>query len=127
MTASLLGASFEAMLIDDEMLSQVYRTLRGIEVTEETLGFEAIKEAVYGEGHFLGGQHTMDAMQRDYFWPSKLTDRQQPAVWEEQGSLDMWQRANTRVKEILEEHQLEYLSPEADAEIRRKYKILLDI
>ncbi|WP_022950999.1 trimethylamine methyltransferase family protein [Leucothrix mucor] len=127
MTASLLGASFEAMLIDDEMLSQVYRTLRGIEVTEETLGFEAIKEAVYGEGHFLGGQHTMDAMQRDYFWPSKLTDRQQPAVWEEQGSLDMWQRANVRVKEILEEHQPEYLSPEADVEIRRKYKILLDV
>jgi len=107
MMASLLGASFEAMLIDDEMLSQVYRTLRGIEVTEETLGFEAIKEAVYGEGHFLGGQHTMDAMQRDYFWPSKLTDRQQPSVWEEQGSLDMWQRANTRVKEILAEYQPE--------------------
>ncbi|WP_219988851.1 trimethylamine methyltransferase family protein [Leucothrix pacifica] len=126
MMASLLGASFEAMLIDDEMLSQVYRTLRGIEVTEETLGFEAIKEAVYGEGHFLGGQHTMDAMQRDYFWPSKLTDRQQPSVWEEQGSLDMWQRANTRVKEILAEHQPVYIRPETDAEIRRKYKILLE-
>jgi len=70
MMASLLGASFEAMLIDDEMLSQVYRVLRGVEVNEETLGIEAIKEAIYGEGHFLGSQHTMNAMQRDYFWPS---------------------------------------------------------
>ena len=125
MMASLLGASFEAMLIDDEMLSQVYRTLRGIEVNEETLGFEAIKEAIYGEGHFLGGQHTMDAMQRDYFWPSTLTDRQQPAAWEEGGKQDMWQRANIRVREILKDHQPNYLESSADKSIRNRYPILL--
>lgn len=126
MTASLLGASFEAMLIDDEMLSQVYRTIRGIEVNEETLGFEAIKKAVYGDGHFLGGQHTIDAMQRDYFWPSTLTDRQQPAVWEEDGAKDMWQRANTRVRQILNDHHPEYLSAEIDKKIRQRYEILLE-
>lgn len=126
MTASLLGASFEAMLIDDEMLSQVYRVLRGIEVNEETLGFAAIEEAIFGEGHFLGGQHTIDAMQRDYFWPSKLTDRQQPAVWEEEGASDMWQRANAQVREVLANHQPEYLSGEADRAIRDRYNILLD-
>ena len=125
MMASLLGASFEAMLIDDEMLSQVYRTLRGIEVNEETLGFEAIKEAIYGEGHFLGGQHTMDAMQRDYFWPSTPTDRQQPAAWEEGGKQDMWQRANIRVREILKDHQPNYLESSADKSIRNRYPILL--
>lgn len=125
MMASLLGASFEAMLIDDEMLSQVYRVLRGIEVNEETLGFSAIEEAVYGEGHFLGSQHTMAAMQRDYFWPSDLSDRQQPAVWEEQGATDMWQRANEKVRRILAEHHPDHLSLEADKKIRAQHKILL--
>ncbi len=125
MMASLLGASFEAMLIDDEMLSQVYRVLRGIEVNEETLGFEAIKESVYGDGHFLGAQHTIDAMQRDYFWPSALTDRQQPAVWQEGGSKDMWQRANVKVREILAQHNPVYLDDNADREIRERYNILL--
>ncbi len=124
MMASLLGASFEAMLIDDEMLSQVYRTIRGIEVNEETLGFEAIKEAVNGEGHFLGSQHTMNAMQRDYFWPSTLTDRQQPAAWEEGGKQDMWQRANTKVREILQSHQPDYIS-HVDEKIKNAYPILL--
>lgn len=33
----------------------------------KTPGFAAIEEAVYGEDHFLGSQHTMDAMQWDYF------------------------------------------------------------
>ncbi|MFK8081410.1 MAG: trimethylamine methyltransferase family protein [Granulosicoccus sp.] len=126
MTASLLGASFEAMLIDDEMLSQTYRILRGVEVNEDTLGFDAIKEAVYGEGHFLGGQHTINAMQRDYFWPSALSDRQQPAVWEEDGAKDMWQRANVKVRQILQNHHPAYLSDENDRKIRDYFKILLN-
>lgn len=126
MTASLLGASFEAMLIDDEMLSQVYRVLRGIEVNEETLGFAAIEEAVYGEGHFLGSQHTMAAMQRDYFWPTTLSDRQQPSAWEEGGSSDMFQRANVGVREILANHNPEYLASDAEQKIRRDYNIKLD-
>ena len=125
MTASLLGASFEAMLIDDEMLSQSYRILRGIEVTDETLGFDAIKDAVHGAGHFLGAQHTIDAMQRDYFWPSALSDRQAPAVWEEDGAKDMWQRANVKVKEILAEHNPTHLAPDIDSKIRQDYNILL--
>ena len=54
MMASLLGASFEAFVIDDEMLSHVYRLVRGIEVCEETIGFEAIREAVFGDGQFSG-------------------------------------------------------------------------
>ena len=127
MMASLLGASFEAMVIDDEMLSQVYRVLRGIEVNEETLGFAAIEEAVYGEGHFLGGQHTIEAMQRDYFWPSKLTDRAPPAVWEEEGAQDMWQRSNGRVREILQQPAPDYVSAGVDANIRDRYRILLQL
>ena len=54
MMASLLGASFEAFLLDDEMLSHVYRMIRGVEVSEETLGFEAMKNVITGDGHFIG-------------------------------------------------------------------------
>lgn len=126
MTASLLGASFEAFLVDDEMLSHVYRTLRGIEVNEDTLGFEAIREAVLGEGHFLGGDQTLAAMQRDYFYPSTLSDRTPPRTWEEQGASQMWQRANTRAKDILAHHQPNYLAPAADEKIRRAFNIYLD-
>lgn len=127
MMASLLGASFEAFVIDDEMLSQVNRVLRGIEVTEETLGFEAIKESIYGDGHFLGTEHTMESMQRDYYWPSKLTDREQPSTWQEQGATDMWQRANKKVKKILDTYKPDYLDPIVDKRIRDTFTIHLDI
>lgn len=123
MTASLLGASFEAFVLDDEMHSNTYRALRGIEVTEENLGFDAICDAVLGEGHFLGGQHTYAAMERDYFYPS-LADRDPPRSWAEKGAQDAWTRARSRVRDILRDHQPVYLSAAQDAEIRALFNIL---
>ncbi len=124
MMASLLGASFEAFVADDEMLSHVYRAIRGIEVTEETLGFEAIREAVIGEGHFLGSAHTMQAMQRDYYYP-KLADRSSPAVWAEAGAHDHGKRVRDKARKILDTYYPLYLAPGTDATLRARYKILL--
>lgn len=123
MTASLLGASFEGFVLDDEMHSNTYRALRGIEVTDENLGFDAICEAVLGEGHFLGGQHTYAAMERDYFYPS-LADRDEPRTWAENGALDAWSRARQKAQDILRDHRPVYLTPDQDRQIREKFNIL---
>lgn len=123
MTASLLGVSFEAFVLDDEMHANTNRALRGIEVTQDNLGFDAICQAVLGEGHFLGGQHTYAAMERDYFFPS-LADRADPGVWRENGAQDAWARAKSRVTEILATHQPNYLSPEQEKDIRSRFNIL---
>lgn len=125
MMASLLGASFEAFILDDEMHSLIYRTLRGIEVDEETLGFDAIREAVLGPGHFLGGEHTIAAMERDYFYP-KLADRDAPVTWAEKGQPEAWGRARIAARRILATHHPQYLTPEAEARIRGEFNILLD-
>jgi trimethylamine--corrinoid protein Co-methyltransferase len=45
MTAALLGASFQGFVLDNDMLGNIYRMLRGVEVTEENLGFEVIVDA----------------------------------------------------------------------------------
>ncbi len=118
------GLSFEAFLIDDEMLSHVYRIIRGVEVTEETLGYQAIKHTVYGDGHFLGNMHTMEAMERDHFYP-KLSDRIDPRSWEMEGKTDMWSRANTKARVILKDHQPAYLSHAAERKLKSEYKLFL--
>ena len=123
MTAALLGASFEAFVLDDEMHAMTYRALRGVEVTEENLGFDAICDAVLGEGHFLGGQHTYAAMERDYFYP-KLADRDEPRTWKDNGALDAWSRAKVKAREILATHHPDYLSADQDRAIRDRFKIL---
>ncbi len=123
MTAALLGASFEAFILDDEMHAMTYRALRGVEVTEENLGFDAICDAVLGDGHFLGGQHTYAAMERDYFYP-QLADREEPRTWAQNGAQDAWTRANVKAREILDTHRPDYLSIAQDRAIRERFKIL---
>ncbi len=123
MTSALLGASFEAFILDDEMHAMTYRALRGIEVTEDNLGFEAICNSVLGDGHFLGSPATYAAMERDYHYP-KLADRAQPKVWEDEGAQDAWQRANAAARAILADHHPNYLTAEQDAKIKGMFTIL---
>jgi trimethylamine--corrinoid protein Co-methyltransferase len=123
MTASLLGASFEAFILDDEMHAMTYRVLRGIEVTEDNLGFDAICASILGDGHFLGSDHTYQAMERDYHYPN-LADREQPRTWAEAGAKDAWSRAKAKSRTILHEHHPAYLSAAQDKRIKDMFKIL---
>lgn len=124
MMASLLGVSFEAMILDNEMLALNQRAIRGIEVNDETLGFEAIRQAVYGDGHFLGGDQTMGAMLRDYYYPS-LANRDNPTMWQESGCQDAWQAARHHYAQLKAMPRESYLAREADEAIRRRHQIHL--
>ncbi|KAB7613340.1 trimethylamine methyltransferase [Amylibacter sp. SFDW26] len=124
MTASLLGASFEAFLLDNDMHSAIYRTLRGIEVNDETLSFEAIEDAVLGEGHFLGSADTLAAMERDYYYP-EFADRDPPITWRENGRPDAWERAREEAKRVLVEYHPEYLTTDIERKVRDNFNILL--
>ena len=120
MMAALLGASFEAFVLDNEMLGHVNRTLRGVEVNDETLGLDAIRSAVMGEGHFLGEPQTMAAMERDYYYPN-FADREAPITWTEKGEIDIRDKARAHAKKVLAEHHPDYLG-DADAKIRDRFK-----
>lgn len=120
MTASLLGASFEAFLLDAEMHAQIMRMLRGVEVTGDTLDLAAIAEAVLGEGHFLGGAQTIAAMERDYLYPA-LADRATPTAWAEDGAQDAWGRARAEVRRRLAEPGPDYLDRSQTAQMRARF------
>ena len=122
MTAALLGASFEAFVLDDEMHAATYRILRGIEVSEDTLDYNGICAAILGEGHFLGGPATIAAMERDYVYPV-LADRDTPRTWEEGGALTAWDRASAKVDAILAAPPAEYIDSQTDAAIRATFDI----
>ncbi len=124
MMASLMGASFEAFVVDNEMLALAQRVIRGIEVSDEALGFETIREVVAGSGHFLGEPHTIESMERDYYYPS-VADREAIAAWEEAGATDIWTRARERARAILGSHYPATIEPAADTEIRARFTIHL--
>ena len=124
MLASLLGCSMEAMVIDDEMISNIRRCMRGIEVTEDALSVEVIGQIARGPGHFLGHQQTLDLMKSEYLYP-QIADRRTPDAWQEAGGQDMWARANCRVQEVLTRHFPSHLSSQADVRIRQRFPIRL--
>ena len=124
MMGSILASSAEAFVLDNEMLSHAYRMIRGIEVNDETLGFDAVHQAVFGEGHFLGGAHTMAAMERDYYYPA-LADRDSPAIWNEKGAPDIRQAARATAHAILAENRPNYIPSDTDRQLRDRFDILL--
>jgi len=124
MVGSLMGFSLEAMVIDNDMLGTVLRTVRGIEVSEETLSLGVIAEAVRGEGHFLRSEQTVSLMRSEYEYPA-LADRSPHGMWENLGSKDIREQAAERVRAILSTHYPEYIDPATDAKIRERYPILL--
>jgi trimethylamine--corrinoid protein Co-methyltransferase len=122
---SLLTVAYEQYVIDDDINGAIMRTVRGIEVTEETLSVEVIDRVCRGdEGHFLSTPQTVKLMQTEYYYPH-TGDRQVREHWEADGSQDMWARACRKAKQILETHQPQPIPPEVDAAIRERFEILL--
>jgi trimethylamine--corrinoid protein Co-methyltransferase len=121
---SLIGQSFEGMIIDNDMIGNIQRVLRGIEVTDETLSYELIGETVSGIGHYLGSQQTLELMRSEYLYP-ELADRLAPGAWEEQGSKTLYDQAHERVGDMLKNHYPVYIDPAADKRIRDRFPIRL--
>ena len=126
MHASLLGCCLESYVIDNDMLGAINRTVRGVEVNDETLSIEPIRDVCLdGPGHYLGHEQTLNRMQKDYLYPI-IGDRENINNWIDQGSTDAVQRANLKNQEILNNHFPENCDEETDIKIRGKFPVRLD-
>ena len=112
-------------MIDDDMCGAILRSIQGIEVSDATLDLAAVERVVTQDGHYLGEAETLRRMKTDYVYPS-LADRQSVSDWVEAGSASIWDRAQTRVSEILAAAAPTHLSAKAEAAIRATYPIRLD-
>ncbi len=126
MLGSLMALSLESLLIDNDLLGTVLRTVRGIEVNDETLSYKVIEKAVHGEGHYLRSGQTLAVMRSEYEYPA-LADRRSPGEWEAAGSPDIRERAAQRVRSILSSHYPQYIDPIIDAKIRERFQIRLPV
>jgi len=125
MHASLLGFCLESLILGDDMLGQVLRCVRGIEVTEDTVSLEAMRQVcLEGPGHYLGHSQTLSIMQTEYIYP-RLGDRSSPKEWEELGKPDLIAKAVARKERILAERPPVLIDPEVDAAIRNAFAIHL--
>ena len=126
MLASLLACSLEALAIDNDMLGAANRTIRGVDIDDDSLSAQVIREAVDGPGHFLGSEQTLRLMLSEYVYPV-IGDRNNPDDWKEQGGADAAERAGLRVEEVMRTHFPAHISREQDEWIRGRYPIALPV
>ena len=85
------SASFEELLLDDEICRAVLKAAQGIEVNDETLAIDVI-DKVGSDGHFLAEKHTLNHF-KDVLFFSELTDRHSYDAWKKAGGKSMVKRA----------------------------------
>lgn len=123
MIGSLMGCSFESMVIDDELGGMILRSLRGIEVTDETMAVNVIHQCAVGPGHFLGNPHTLNYMNSEFVYP-RLMDRQRTDTWENEGKTDLFDRARDKANSILNSHFPNYFGA-LDTRVREEFPIMM--
>ena len=123
MIGSLMGCSFESMVIDDEAGGMILRSLRGIEVTDETMAVDIIHQCAIDPGHFLGIPHTLTYMNSEFVYP-QLMDRERTDTWENEGKTDLLERAREKADNILNSHFPNYFGA-ADAQARADFPIIM--
>lgn len=125
MHASLLGFCLESLILGDDMLGQALRCVRGIEVTEDSVSLDVMRDVCLGgPGHYLGHAQTLGLMQTEYVYPA-LGDRCSPKEWAEVGKPDLIEAATARKNQILSEAGSALLPAELDAKIRDAFAIHL--
>lgn len=109
--------SQEMVVICDELVHSIKRILEGINVTDDTLAVDLIRQVGH-HGDFLQTEHTMTYFKKEMYFP-RLFRRQTIEQWIQSGAKMAHQVAHDRVLEILAQAGPIELPPGVDAEMER--------
>ena len=125
MHASLMGFCLESLVIDNDMLGQCLRCVRGVDVGADNLSLDVFRDVcIDGPGHYLGHSQTLSLMQTEYIYPD-LSDRSSPKEWEELGKPVLVDGAAAKVVEILGQGDNRVLDGAVDARLKERFELLL--
>ena len=115
MLESGITFDFAQLVLDNEFARMIKHTIKGFRVDKEALAVDVIKE-IGPAKNFLAHHHTLRHM-RTQSQP-ELIDRKGIEDWKAAGGTDIYQRADEKVKSILERHNPEPLRNDVCARIR---------
>jgi len=95
-------ANYEQVVIDNDMAGYVKRLLDGVDVTDDKLAVDIIRETGHG-GNYLSHEHTFKYFKEELHFVD-IFDRSSRDTWLATGGKDTRQRAIEKVREILKNH-----------------------
>jgi len=104
------AASYEQLVLDDELCAFLQRFRRGVTVNADTLAFDVLRE-IGPEGHFLLHEHTARHCRSGEIWYPPLLDRTSVGA----RAPSLYDRAQEQVQAILADHE-----PGVDQAVRKE-------
>ena len=112
-----MTSCLEYVLLCSEAAGAIKHLLQGVPVNAETLALE-VTEKVGPGGHFLSEEHTFKHFRQAMYFSPTL-NRNHFEAWQQAGSKTYYERANLKVKEILQNHQVAALDSAVIKQIRK--------
>lgn len=110
-----LCCSYEKTILDIDLLQMVTEFLAPLDVSDDALGVEAIRDVGPG-GHFFGTPHTQSRYKTAFYAPV-LSDWRNYETWNEAGSPTAYQKANRIWKERLAMYERPPMDPAVEEEL----------
>jgi len=108
--------SLEKLVIDAEIIGLAKRVVEGIEVRDDPIGIELMREMGHHAG-YLSHPHTRKWFREEFYLPSGVIDRSSYDGWENEGSKTINERASERVNQLLDSYEPTELANEVLSEI----------
>jgi len=97
-----MAASFERLVIDNEICKALPFLVQGVKVSDETLALDVIHKVGPG-GEYVSQKHTLEHFRKEYFYP-ELADTRSYEAWRKAGAKTLVEKAKEKAKEILRDH-----------------------
>ncbi|MBC2774130.1 trimethylamine methyltransferase family protein [Rhizobium sp. AQ_MP] len=110
-----LTASFEKFILDVDMLQMVAEFLTPLDVSQDALALDAVREVGPG-GHFFGTAHTLARYESAFYSPI-LSDWRNFETWTEAGRPTTYDHANRIFKEKLASYERPPIDPAVEEEL----------
>ena len=110
--------SEEKLVIDAEIIAMAKRFVAGIEAREDPLALPLMRKLGH-RADYLAEPHTLKWFSKELHIASPVIDRGSLEAWERKGATTAYERAHTRVQELLARYQPNGLSEDTHAELRR--------
>ncbi|HEV7252382.1 MAG TPA: trimethylamine methyltransferase family protein [Mesorhizobium sp.] len=110
-----LTCSYEKTILDIDLLQMVAEFLTPLDLSEEALAVDAIRDVGPG-GHFFGTKHTQDRYKTAFYAPV-LSDWRNFETWSEAGAPTAVEKANRVWKERLATYERPPIDPAVEEEL----------
>lgn len=112
----LAAMSVEKLVIDAEAIGYAHRLLAGVQARTPTLATDMFA-ALGHSGDFLKLNETRQLFRSEQYLPSSVIDRESLRGWQEAGSPSAFDRARTRVSELVGAYRRPELAPALEREL----------